>query len=74
VSNDQELIPIAEARERLGVSRPTMARLLKEGRFTIYRNPLDKREKLVPTGEVEAAARPFVEFRPREEEPKKLAA
>lgn len=52
------LITIREARERLGISRVTMARLVKEGHFTIYDNPLDKREKLIPEAEVERVRRP----------------
>jgi excisionase family DNA binding protein len=74
VTDDPELITIAEARDRLNVSRPTMARLLKEGRFTVYRNPLDRREKLVPVSEIELARRPIIELRPQDTTPKKLAA
>ena len=55
---EPELIPVREARERLGVSRVTMARLLREGRFTIYLNPLDRREKLIDVAELEEARRP----------------
>ena len=55
---DKDLIPLAEARRRLGVSKPTMARLAKEGRFPVYENPLDRRQKLVDWAEVEAATRP----------------
>jgi len=53
-----ELITVSEARERLGVSRVTMARLLREGRFTVYVNPLDRREKLIDVAELEEARRP----------------
>jgi predicted DNA-binding protein (UPF0251 family) len=55
---DPELIPLKEAAQRLGVSKMTMARLVKEGRFKIYENPLDKREKLVEAREVQDVARP----------------
>jgi hypothetical protein len=55
---DRELIPLKEAQEILGVSHTTMARLVREGRFTIYQNPLDRRQKLVHIAEVRAAARP----------------
>jgi len=48
-----QTITVKEARERLGISRVTMARLLKEGRFTVYENPLDKREKRIPEAELE---------------------
>lgn len=69
---EPELIPLKEAAKRLGVSKMTMARLVKEGRFRIYENPLDKREKLVEAGQVEQAARPRL-LSPTEQE-KKLAA
>ena len=55
---DRDLIPLKEAQEILGVSHTTMARLVREGRFTIYQNPLDRRQKLVHISEVRAAARP----------------
>jgi hypothetical protein len=55
---DRELIPLKEAQDILGVSHTTMARLVREGRFTIYQNPLDRRQKLVHISEVRAAARP----------------
>ncbi len=45
--DEPEVITVREARERLGVSRVTLARLLKEGRSTVYVNPLDRREKLI---------------------------
>ena len=54
---DLELIPLNEAARRLGVSKMTMARLVREGRFTVYENPLDRRQKLVAAREV-AALRP----------------
>ena len=52
------LIPMHEAAERFGISRMTMSRLAKQGRFTVYENPLDRRQKLVDPAEVEAALRP----------------
>jgi excisionase family DNA binding protein len=55
---EQELIPLNEAAKRLGISKMTMARLVKEGRFAIYENPLDRRQKLVEATEIEAAIRP----------------
>ena len=51
-------IPLTEARARLGVSKPTMSRLLRDGHFTLYENPLDKRQKLVDKEEVEALRQP----------------
>ena len=55
---DPNLIPLGEAARRLGVSKMTMARLVREGRFQIYENPLDKRQKLVDAREVSEAVRP----------------
>jgi hypothetical protein len=55
-----ELIPIGEARRMLRISPTTMARLVKEGRFTVYDNPLDRRQKLVDRREVLALAAPVL--------------
>ncbi len=55
---EPELIPLKEAALRLGVSKMTMARLVREGKFRIYENPLDKREKLVEAQQVQQSTRP----------------
>ena len=69
---EPELIPLKEAAQRLGVSKMTMARLVREGRFRIYVNPLDKREKLVEAREVQEAARPRL-LHPEEQASKRAA-
>jgi len=56
--DEPELIPLNEAARRLGISKMTMARFVKEGRFRLFQNPLDKRQKLVDAREVQDAARP----------------
>ena len=61
---ERRLIPLRVARERLGVSKATMARLVKEGRFTIYENPLDRRQKLVDVTELEQTVQPQPQSRP----------
>lgn len=58
MGDEPELITLGEAQRRLGVSHTTMARLVKEGRFTLYRNPLDGRQKLVDAQELEEFLRP----------------
>lgn len=58
MSDEPELITLGEAQRRLGISHTTMARLVKEGRFTLYRNPLDGRQKLVDAQELEEFLRP----------------
>jgi hypothetical protein len=55
---EQRLIPLREARERFGISKATMARLVKERRFAVYENPLDRRQKLVDLDELSNAVRP----------------
>ena len=64
---EQELIPLKEAARRLGVSKVTMARLVKEGRFAVYENPLDRRQKLVNPADLDAATRPRVIHCPHRE-------
>jgi len=68
------MITVKEARERLNISRVTMARLVKEGRFTIYDNPLDKREKLIPEDELAEVKRPQPRIVPILEQASKRAA
>lgn len=55
---NQRLIPLKDARARLGVSKVKMARLVKEGRFVVYENPLDRRQKLVDLDEITSAVLP----------------
>ncbi len=55
----QRLIPLKQAREQLGISKVTMARLVKERRFKVYENPLDRRQKLVDPDELTSALRPY---------------
>lgn len=55
---DRRLISLKVARERLGISKVTMARLVKERRFKVYENPLDRRQKLVDPVELTNAVRP----------------
>jgi len=57
----RSLITVGEARERLGVSNHTVARLVREGKLTTYPNPLDKRQKLVDATEVAALMPPLEE-------------
>jgi len=48
---------VRQAAEVLGVSRWKMWKLLEAGTIKAEANPLDKREKLIPVGEVEQLAR-----------------
>ena len=65
----KELIPLTEAARRLGVSRVTMARLVREGIFTVYLNPLDRRQKLINAAELDE-----IRPRPASERQEKTAA
>ncbi len=64
------LITVGEARERLGVSNHTIARLVRDGTLQTYPNPLDKRQKLVDAAEVESLRPPLEE----EDQASKIAA
>ena len=55
-----DLISTSEARKLLGVSRPTMSKLLKGGIIRHFPNPIDKRVKLVSQAEVLALIPPRV--------------
>lgn len=63
---DPELITVGTARERLGVSKPKMAQLIRSGLFPVYVNPLDGREKLVRWAEVEEGLRKPIRLEPRD--------
>jgi predicted DNA-binding protein (UPF0251 family) len=56
---ERELIPLTEAARRLGVSRMTMHRLVRDLQLTIYANPLDKRQRLVDAAELREKTRPM---------------
>lgn len=43
-----EAITMTEAARRLGISRVTLRRLVRDGRLPVTENPLDKRQKLIP--------------------------
>jgi predicted DNA-binding transcriptional regulator AlpA len=47
-----DLISTSEAQKLLGVSRPTMSRLLREGVIQFFPNPIDRRVKFVSKAEV----------------------
>lgn len=53
---DGELLTVGEARARLGVSKPKMAQLIREGILATTDSPLDRRVKLVRLADVEALA------------------
>ena len=46
---------------RLGVSKNTLARLVREQPLAVYRNPLDRREKLLRAAEVARLRQPRLE-------------
>jgi hypothetical protein len=49
---------VAQAQQRLGISKPKMAALLAEGRVQTYSDPLNKRVKLLREGDLETLRRP----------------
>jgi excisionase family DNA binding protein len=65
----EEFVTLGEAQERLGVSRFKITQLVKEGKLTVYRSELDRREKLVQVSELESLTQPR-----SEEAPGKIAA
>ncbi len=74
MEDEPRLITTAEAREVLGVSKPTMARLLKEGHFKVYQDPKDHRVKLLDAAEVARGPRPRLISSAEAPEGKMLAA
>lgn len=60
IATPTDLISTSEAQRLLGVSRPTMSRILKEGMLRHFPNPIDRRVKLVSRAEVLALMPPRV--------------
>jgi excisionase family DNA binding protein len=54
---DVQFLTAAEVRDRLGVSKQTITNMLRDGRLPSVRNPLDKREVLIPVSAVEELER-----------------
>ncbi len=54
------LISLTDARHRLGMSKDTLRQLIREGHFTVYASPRDRRSKLVDTEELDAYLKPKV--------------
>lgn len=52
-SAHEEYISVGEAAQRLGVSKGTMAKWIREGYIKAEASPRDRRFKLVPVSEVE---------------------
>ena len=59
--NPTDLISTSEAQKLLGVSRPKMTQLLREGVIRHFPDPLDRRVKLVSRAEVLALKVPRAE-------------
>jgi excisionase family DNA binding protein len=51
-----EYLTVGEAQRRLGVSKPKMAQLIRDGVLATETSPLDRRVKLVRVAEVDALA------------------
>ena len=62
---EAETVSVVKAAELLGVSRPFVKKLIRDGKLHAYRNPLYvKGEWEIPLPEVEALARQIREARP----------
>lgn len=47
-----DLLNVNEATALLGISHTKMAKLIKQGVLTVYKNPLDARKKLISRAEL----------------------
>lgn len=54
----EEFVTLGEAQERLGVSRFKVTQLVKEGKLTVFRSELDRREKLVKVSDLDRLMKP----------------
>lgn len=55
---NEEFLTLTQARKLLGVSRTKLWTLVKEGQLTIYKDPLNKRVRLVRREDVERLRSP----------------
>ena len=51
----EDYLSLGDAAEHAGVSRVTIWRMVKAGTLPVYKNPRDRREKLVKRAELDAA-------------------
>jgi excisionase family DNA binding protein len=51
-------ITLAEARDRLGVAKATVTRMVQDGRLTTFDHPRDRRVRLVKVEDVEKLTQP----------------
>jgi excisionase family DNA binding protein len=60
-------LTMTAAAERLGITRTTLRRLVREGELPTLNNPLDRRERLIPVSAIEQLEResPRSRARPR---------
>ncbi len=49
----QDTLTMTEAAKRLGITRVTLGRLVREGKLPTMENPLDKRQRLIPVAAIE---------------------
>jgi excisionase family DNA binding protein len=51
-------LPMARTQARLGVSKPTLQRMVRAGRLVVYEDPRNRRVRLARAEDVEALMQP----------------
>ena len=54
-------LTMAQAQERLGISKPTLQRMVRAGRLATYADPRNRRVRLVKADDVERLTQPVPE-------------
>jgi excisionase family DNA binding protein len=54
---EEELLSMKEVAQRLGISRVTVWKLVRDSVLPARQNPIDKRERLIPLSAVQALER-----------------
>ncbi len=59
-----EYLGLTEAAKAIGISRPTLTRLVRAGELPAYRDRLDQRRTLLAVADLEALRRPLPKATP----------
>ena len=60
MEKETEMVTVRQAAEMLGVSRATIARMMRRGDLQAFRNPVDRRLRLIRREDIERLRETFI--------------